>query len=849
MFLITFSSFCSSPTIPVTTFENKTNGTLVYTINIKINDNIKKQFTLKHVNLPLGIEQANLFCTENNIYDRRCPLEIIYKVVVDNHLSTSEKQVVQILENKYFTLKDKLTAYKLDADTNTNYQNYRILSLINEKKCFATTSNINNIELSQIDTNAIKIKNITPKLTPTQIEYNELFGFLSFYQYDIRNAIKCYGALVIAKPYDAVYNFNYGALLENIGNHTESIYYLSAAAKQKYFPAAIALGKLAAGSFNFTMNKFYLNLARNAAKSKGEKILISIRNATLLPSIYMSQIDYANDMKNSVILLKNILENQLTQLINNVEEKEFLSNNNKFVEYALYGALFDQCTHHNPHSNIVIEAKRLLSNILRHLLPAGNFVSIVDDGNDNYNKDKNTNDKNKMVEIRIGFATSFFRDHSVAKYTCPLMKKLKDYYGKNNKNDTTRFFIVGIGIGGKSHPGNKFTNEHHNVAFKNCRDSTNLYIYYQEGATNVLFKKIRSLKLDILIYPEIGLNAAVYLMSLVRLAPIQIAHLGNAVTHGINTIDYTIHSLKFLPGTTLNIRMQRLVQKKPVPICTSESIDSTYDGLNYTEKLICFKTTGLYLKNPKRKSKRQNINKNNTELHILLKAWKLLRTYNVHLPKPGEGNIDERTAINDELSYDHMYFLPHSPLKFSNGERDHLYEQILINDPKAKLVFLEPSRRDATPVVKTILKKRWVKQNLHTLLGNTSSRYVWLPFVPLDMYIALGKLSNVVLDVCPNGMGVSAVEMLVSGTPFVATPYCKKVLRLSQGMYEAIGVTNMISKNDKEFLYLAHKLGTDKKFRTDMKQLVLEKVDLLFENDDVIDEWVDILKGLMLTAK
>ena len=98
-------------------------------------------------------------------------------------------------------------------------------------------------------------------------------------------------------------------------------------------------------------------------------------------------------------------------------------------------------------------------------------------------------------------------------------------------------------------------------------------------------------------------------------------------------------------------------------------------------------------------------------------------------------------------------------------------------------------------------------------------------------------------------MGVSAVEMLVSGTPFVATPYCKKVLRLSQGMYEAIGVTNMISKNDKEFLYLAHKLGTDKQFRTDMKQLVLEKVDLLFENDDVIDEWVDILKGLMLTAK
>ena len=55
--------------------------------------------------------------------------------------------------------------------------------------------------------------------------------------------------------------------------------------------------------------------------------------------------------------------------------------------------------------------------------------------------------------------------------------------------------------------------------------------------------------------------------------------------------------------------------------------------------------------------------------------------------------------------------------------------------------------------------------------------------------------------------------------------------------------------NDEEFLYLAHKLGTDTQFRTNMKQLVLEKVDLLFENDDVIDEWVNVLKGLMLTAK
>ena len=106
-------------------------------------------------------------------------------------------------------------------------------------------------------------------------------------------------------------------------------------------------------------------------------------------------------------------------------------------------------------------------------------------------------------------------------------------------------------------------------------------------------------------------------MSLARLAPIQISHLGNAVTHGINTIDYVVHSLKFLPGSTLNIRKKRLVQKNPFPVCASRSIDYIYDGLNHTEKLLCFETTGLYLEKPNNHVVNPGVNDDDT----LLKAW------------------------------------------------------------------------------------------------------------------------------------------------------------------------------------------------------------------------------------
>ena len=61
-------------------------------------------------------------------------------------------------------------------------------------------------------------------------------------------------------------------------------------------------------------------------------------------------------------------------------------------------------------------------------------------------------------------------------------------------------------------------------------------------------------------------------------------------------------------------------------------------------------------------------------------------------------------------------------------------------------------------------------------------------------------------------MGVSAVEMLAAGVPFVSTPYCQNVARLSQGMYETIGVTDMITRSAKVFRF-AFRIANDLEFR------------------------------------
>ena len=136
--------------------------------------------------MPLALEYATLFCTENNIHDKRCPPQIVNKLIIDNHIKYNEKQIKKILKNNYFTLEKKIEIHKLNENVNTQYDNYKLLSYMNGNKCFSMTDT-NNAEIIQSEeTNII---NTISKLTPAQIEFNELFGLSAFQQLDVTYTI------------------------------------------------------------------------------------------------------------------------------------------------------------------------------------------------------------------------------------------------------------------------------------------------------------------------------------------------------------------------------------------------------------------------------------------------------------------------------------------------------------------------------------------------------------------------------------------------------------------------------------------------------------------------------------
>jgi predicted O-linked N-acetylglucosamine transferase (SPINDLY family) len=75
-------------------------------------------------------------------------------------------------------------------------------------------------------------------------------------------------------------------------------------------------------------------------------------------------------------------------------------------------------------------------------------------------------------------------------------------------------------------------------------------------------EKIADLKLDILVYCDIGMNTNAYLLSFSRLAPVQILTWGHSDTSGVDTVDYYISSRLFeLPDARLHYSERLLLHK------------------------------------------------------------------------------------------------------------------------------------------------------------------------------------------------------------------------------------------------------------------------------------------------
>ena len=138
-------------------------------------------------------------------------------------------------------------------------------------------------------------------------------------------------------------------------------------------------------------------------------------------------------------------------------------------------------------------------------------------------------------KLNVGFASSFLADHSVGRLIAGVIESL----------DTEKFEISVFSC-------NDFYRESYYDEERDYPDKVKKII--SSAATNIVLlprdfttagNVIKSFQLDVLIYPELGMDSYTLFLSYQRLATTQLVFWGHPMSQGIPTIDYSITSNLF----------------------------------------------------------------------------------------------------------------------------------------------------------------------------------------------------------------------------------------------------------------------------------------------------------------
>lgn len=174
-----------------------------------------------------------------------------------------------------------------------------------------------------------------------------------------------------------------------------------------------------------------------------------------------------------------------------------------------------------------------------------------------------------------------------------------------------------------------------------------------------------------------------------------------------------------------------------------------------------------------------------------------------------------------------IYLCPQALFKL-HPDFDAIMANILRHDPSGE-IFLVEARTKAWG---EILRRRFQET-----IPDVSRRIRFLPGMSRDDFLALTAAVDVMLDtIYFNGMNTN-LEAFAVGTPVVTMPTALQRGRHTYGMYKKMGLHECIARTPDEYVAIAVRLGTDLKFREEVKSGILSRSMVLFEDPEVVSEF------------
>ncbi|CAG9931279.1 tetratricopeptide repeat protein [Candidatus Nitrotoga arctica] len=433
----------------------------------------------------------------------------------------------------------------------------------------------------------------------------------------------------------------------------------------------------------------------------------------MLPAIYSNAIELFAVRKRYTEGLKTLRGN--TENFLEIESKELLSGLNWTNFYLAYQGQDDK--------SMQVEYAHFVADILRVAAP---------DLMQPLKQDPTVSQR----RLRIGFLSSFMRDCTVGSYFKSWVTSL----------DRGMFEIYCYHIG---HIQDQVTQE-----FAHASDCYK----HLAGDVEHVGRQIKKDQLDILIYPEVGMDQGAFVLAAMRLAPIQCAAWGHPVTTGHANMDYFFSSALMEPENA---------------------------QAHYSEQLILLEGIGTCYLKPV-------------------------------LPSPAKRSD---FSLPEERV---LYLCPQSLYKI-HPDNDRLMLEILARNKNAVLVFFQATDMSITRAFMKRLGNVFDESRMEK-----SGQIKMLPRMAHENYLRVNMLCDVMLDTLHWSGGNTTLDALACGLPVVTMPGEFMRGRQSYGMLKCMGLNELIAHDDKDYVEIATRLGTDSAWHQQVVQHINTSSDVIF---------------------
>ena len=311
-----------------------------------------------------------------------------------------------------------------------------------------------------------------------------------------------------------------------------------------------------------------------------------------------------------------------------------------------------------------------------------------------------------------------------------------------------------------------------------------MFLSKSQDHLNTTRARIAAARPDVIVYPEIGMDATTYFLAFSRLAKVQICTWGFPASLFTGEIDY-------------------FVSADGLEDANSDCFNNICQTDKFEEQLVRFQGSPPW---------------------YFMKEDAFPPPDNYHTP-------NEVATLTLELKRNNqnVYFLPQEPWKIHHS-MDAIFSAILSNDPNAHIIMI------ADKLWKKSIRDRFMDSHprIH-VCGKVPDRFEFRRVL---------RIVDVILDTFPWGGWTTALQAIAAKTPIVTYPRGDSRSRFVANLYKNYLTRvplELIAENEEDYAKKAVMVGCDQSLREKLAVLFEESWENIFETEATIEGWENFL--------